>query len=179
MVTRQEIVAAIFAPNGVPGVDYRTCESDAGFGLTYWNTAKLGPQPTQAEIDAARVPAARAGRRAAVNAEWSRRKDAGFVWRGKRIDSDPTSRENITNIAAAAMSLLIGGASPTAVIRPAGWKCLDNTYTDPVTLADALNMHGTMITVGAAMFDRAQALKAAIDAAADPEAVDISVGWPE
>lgn len=40
-------------PTATPLVDFLVVEDAAGIRIDYWNTAKLGAQPTQAAIDAA------------------------------------------------------------------------------------------------------------------------------
>lgn len=68
MVTLVSILH-ILVPNAVPYEDFRLSEA----GIDSWNIAKLGPQPTQIEIDAAELPAAKALRIEADRTECRRR----------------------------------------------------------------------------------------------------------
>jgi hypothetical protein len=157
-----------------------TVDFDAYGGETetiVWKDA-VRPQPPQDVIAQAMKDAATAAVVAEAQAEWRRRKDAGFTWRGHAIQSDPESRENVINVVSAAQTMLLSGQPNTTVIRPGGWKCADNTYTPPMTLADALDLHGTMVAAGGALFDHAQALKAQLAASADPASIDVTAGWP-
>lgn len=109
-----------------------------------------------------------------IDAEWERRKGLGFTFAGKVIDSDPLSRENITNAAITAM--IVG---PLFSTKPApGWKCQDNTYL-PVDHESMPQMQATMVAAGVALFAYAQTLKAAVELAENPSTVDITAGWPE
>ena len=64
MVNTALALAYLF-PGADPTLDYKV----GAAGVEVWNTAKLGPQPTPAEIAAAMLPAAKAQRIAQVKAK--------------------------------------------------------------------------------------------------------------
>ena len=67
MVTLSVLLSYLY-PNADPLRDYAVADAGSGPFIEHWNLA-LGPQPTQAELDAVAVPAARTVRLAAVRAE--------------------------------------------------------------------------------------------------------------
>ena len=68
MVIIADALATLY-PDASPLRDYVMADSGFGPQITYWDTATLGPQPTQAQLDAvtqAQVDAAKAAKRRAA-----------------------------------------------------------------------------------------------------------------
>jgi hypothetical protein len=90
----------------------------------------------------------------------------GYTAGGKWFHSDTFSRTQ-------QMALFMMGAAVPAV----QWKTMDGTF---VTMTQTLA--GQIFAAGAAkdqgLFARAEVLRAAVYAAADPASVDITAGWP-
>lgn len=149
--------------------DYLVVDDGKGQSITKWNSAKLGPQPTQAEIDAA-APAAQAAQlRETISAERDRRKEKqGYVAGSKRFHSDSFSR--IQQI-----GLVILGANMPAGIM---WKTMDGSFVE-MTPTLAQQIFGAAAAFDMSLFAHGESLKAQVAAAADPATVDITVGWPE
>ena len=76
MVTLSQIVNALY-PNARPELDFWVQDDGDGPYLAQWNIA-IGPTPTQADIDAAALPATKAQRIAAINTECRARLLARF-----------------------------------------------------------------------------------------------------
>lgn len=146
---------------------------DDGSGpyIAQWNRPE--PQPTQAEIEAAMLPARRVAVIAQINAERDRREQTSFPYLGKQIDSDPVSVQRITVATNTAQMALSAG-----VPFELQWACADNSL---LTL-DAVGVLGMMQALGSyglALHMYARALKSAVSASDDPESIDILTGWPE
>lgn len=67
-------------PEAIFGLDYEVRDLSDGRGprISAWNETKLGPRPTQAQLDAAALPAAKARRKAELSREATRRDRALF-----------------------------------------------------------------------------------------------------
>ena len=158
-----------------PGIDFLSdCKlQDDGNGpyIAAWNRPE--PQPTQAEIDAAILPAKRAQIIEQINAERDRREQTTFPYLGKLIDSDPVSVQRITvAFSTANMSLSVG------VPYNLNWKCADN-FKLPLDAMGVLGMMQALGSHGLALHMHSDDLKDAVLASEDPESVDILTGWPE
>lgn len=158
-----------------PDIDFLTeCVlQDDGSGpyIAEWNRPE--PQPTQAEIEAAMLPARRAAVIAQINAERNRREQTSFPYLGKQIDSDPVSVQRIT-VATNTAQMALAAAVPYDV----QWSCADNSL---LTL-DAMGVLGMMQALGSyglALHMYSRNLKAAVLASDAPESIDILTGWPE
>jgi hypothetical protein len=112
-------------------------------------------------------------RTARTNAEM-----AGFVFQGKRIDSDRDSILRITQAALLA-SQALAASQPFAV----EWVCADDSVLE-LDAAGMLAMQAALTAHGLACHNRSQALRDLIDAATDGSALSaavnaIATGWPE
>jgi hypothetical protein len=70
--------------------------------------------------------------------------------------------------------VVLGQSLPVGV----QWKCMDNSFVE-LTPTVVQQVFAAIQTKEQAAFVKAEMLRAAIDAAADPRAVDITAGWPE
>jgi hypothetical protein len=139
--------------------------------IVEWNRPE--PKPTQAEIDAATIPAKRAQIIQQINAERDRREQLNFPYAGKLIDSDPVSVQRIT-VASSTASMALSAGVPFEL----DWSCADNT----LLMLDAMGVLGMMQALGShglALHMHSRGLKAAVLASEDPESIDILAGWPE
>lgn len=127
------------------------------------------PQPTQAEIDAAMLPAAKAQRIALIKAKRDAVKGEGVTVGASRFHSDADSRIQ-------QMGLVMMGANLPAV----QWKTMGGSFVEMTpTLAGQIFQATAARDI--AVFGHAEALIAQVNAAASPEAVaaiDIEAGWP-
>lgn len=158
-----------------PGIEFveecRLQDDGAGPYIAQWNRPE--PQPTQAEIDAAILPARRAQILGQINAERDRREQTTFPYAGKLIDSDPVSVQRIT-VASSTAQMALSANVPYEL----DWACADNSL---LTL-DAMGVLGMMQALGShglALHMHSRGLKAAVLASGDPESIDILTGWPE
>ena len=100
----------------------------------------------------------------------------GFLYMGKKIDSDPLSVLRI-NTTVQAAQVAVAAGQPFSV----DWTCADNTS---LTL-DAAGVAGlpvALATYANALHQHSRQLKAQIDATTTIEelrAIDLQVGWPE
>ncbi|MDC7699585.1 DUF4376 domain-containing protein [Vogesella indigofera] len=112
---------------------------------------------------------------AAITAERDQREEAGFLYRGKLLDSTPRSVQRITAAALAAQAALAAG-------QPFGieWTCADNS----VLTLDAAGVIGIPVALAqhaAALHAHARQLKTEVEAAdseAELAAIDIQASWP-
>mgnify|MGYP000393825471 CR=1 FL=1 len=153
----------------VPGAAYiADYLLDEDGGIIRWRRPE--PQPTPEEIEAARLPAARALRIEAVKTERDRRKFEGVYVGANRFHSDPDSRTQ-------QIGLVLMGANLPAV----NWKTMGGSF---VTMTPTLagQIFGATAQRDITVFAAAEAHIAAIAALTDAEAVmayDFSTGWPE
>lgn len=109
----------------------------------------------------------RAERWERIKAERDRRKDTGgYMVGGKWFHSDDSSRIQ-------QLALYVMGASVPAV----RWKTMDGSFVT-MTQALAAQVFAAAAASDQALFEHAEALRAAVNGASDPASVDISAGWP-
>lgn len=154
---------------GAPGeaVDCVLRFDDGVAYIAQWNRRE--PQPTQAEIDAA-TPAAKAAEiTEAIKARRDQLRTAGCpIGNGVVIHSDDTSRIQQIGL------VMLGNNIPAGL----KWKAMGGTYLD-MTPTLAQQIFGAQAQRDTALFAHAEKLIADVKAAADPEKVDITVGWPD
>lgn len=107
-----------------------------------------------------------------INAERDRREQLNFPYAGKLIESDPVSVQRITVACTTAQMALAAGV-PFAL----EWSCSNNTLL-PLDAAGVLGMMQALGTHGLALHLHSRALKDAVNAAVNPDSVDITTGWP-
>ena len=142
------------------------------------NALKAAMAQCQAEIDASgltmtaqdvadqRKTAAQAQAWERINAKRDALKSGGVMVAGKWFHSDPDSRIQ-------QLGLVLMGTSVPAV----QWKTLDGSFT-PMSQALAGGIFQAVAGLDMALFAAAEAHKAAMTAAADPLAYDLSGDWP-
>lgn len=109
----------------------------------------------------------------------------GYEHRGKVIQIDPESRQNIDSMALLARLVLnnVDGAEWPADLAEKGWRTLDNTHL-PMTPTQMVSMSFEVANHFVAIRFRASALKDALAAAVAAQdadaiaAIDPSTGWP-
>lgn len=136
-------------------------------------TDEEGVLHTVAEQEAAAIAVhlarLRADRREAIKAEYERRtQQGGYQVAGKWFHSDTFSRSQQQGL------VYQGKSIPEGLM----WKTMDGTYIE-MTQAMALSVFQAALVADRANFQHAEFLKAQVDASLDPNAVDISAGWPE
>lgn len=145
----------------------RECEIESDGSISAWRRPE--PQPTQAEIDAAMLPAAKAQRIAAIKSKRDAVKGEGVTVGANRFHSDADSRIQ-------QMGLVMMGAS----LPPVQWKTMGGTFVE-MTPTLAGQIFAATAARDIAVFGHAEALIAQVNAAATPEdvaAIDIEAGWP-
>lgn len=158
------------------GIVVNIIEADAGFaagigavlagadthvGDTWDGSAFARPAPD--------LPALRAALWERIKAERDRRTQAGgYQAGGKWFHSDTFSRTQ-------QMGLVMLGANIPSGLQ---WKTMDGSF---ITMTQGLagQVFAAAAASDTALFTHAEALRADVDAAADPAAVDIGAGWPE
>lgn len=104
----------------------------------------------------------------AIKEERDRRKlDGGYPVSGKWFHSDTFSRTQ-------QLGLLLMGANIPQGLQ---WKTMDGSFVE-MTQTLAAQVFAAAAAQDQALFAHAEALLAEVNAAQDPAAVDISVGWP-
>ena len=156
--------------------DVSLLQSGISVKITKWNTAKLGPQPTQTQLEAA-WPAAQlqslqvkqnalnyASYLAAIQGPVSYTSKGGVT---TQYQADPDSRAELRD---SILGFQLAQATPSGFY----WVALDNSHT-PFEYADLLGLAQAMALPGAAAFAKRQSLKAQV-AAADLSTVT-SIIW--
>jgi hypothetical protein len=144
-------------------------ERDEWFAYNAWLARGNVPAPMPTP-EAPRLDDVRAELRAAVNATRESRVNGGCSALGYQWDTDQKSRDNLSATVAA---LALGVPLPSDFT----WRTADNADV-PVTRAQLAQLAGVFLAFGNACYRRSWVLKAQINAAEDPRAVDISTGWP-
>ena len=144
--------------------------------IKVWNTAKLGPQPTQAQLEAAWPAAQLQSLQAAQNAlnyaSYLQAIQGPVSYTSKggittQYQADPGS---VANLQSTILGFQLTQATPSGFY----WVALDNTQV-PFEYADLLGLAQAMALPGAAAFAKWQSLKAQV-AAADLSTVS-SIVW--
>lgn len=161
-----------------PGIDFITeCSlQDDGTGpyIAAWNRPE--PQPTQAEIDAAILPAKRAQIIEQINAERDRRTTLGvpYVWPDGLSGSIQTRHQddimNMTGQVLTATLLTMQG-----VTDPVLWFIDANNVRHDMTPAQMITAGFAMQAHLSSIIDAARTLKDQVLLSDDPE----SIVWPE
>lgn len=152
---------------------YRAKWNGAGFEL---EAVPVDPEPE---------PPTLTERRAAVweqvKAERTRRVNGGAQVSGHWYHTDVDSRVQHMRLDAKAAALLAGGGSVEDVLTVAGqpvyWKTLSNGLV-PMTAGLAQAIPVAIEVLDALAFARAETLRAQVEASEEPEAIDITTGWP-
>lgn len=155
-----------------PNCDFFARMGGAGYTEIVIDWAPHVQPPSQADIESAKIPAARAAVREAVKLERNRREQAGFDYLGKRIDSDAVAVQRIT-VAGSVAQMALATGTPYEV----QWTCADGSL---LTL-DAQGVLGMVAALGAhglALHLHARDLKGLVEASDNPESIDITAGWP-
>lgn len=101
-----------------------------------------------------------------IKARRDAQKAGGTAVAGKWYHSDADSRIQ-------QLGLVMMGAGVPAV----PWKTMDGSFV-PMTQALASQIFQATAASDMALFAHAESLRVAVDAAADPDSIDISAGWP-
>lgn len=171
-----------------PGINFLTeCrlqDDGAGPYIAKWNRQE--PQPTQAELDAAALPAAKAEKRKSVTQERMRRESLGVPYtftdgQGVIQTRDAIDYRNISGHTTGALLLQAQGVTePVIPFRDA------EDVTHMLTPAQMIALGAAVLNHGTALYMRMWQIKDSIDAVAPGvgdlaalEAIDITAGWPE
>lgn len=162
-------------PDAVPRIDFDLRDDGAGPYIAAWNLA--GPMPTVDELATLALAAAKAAAWEAIKAERDRRKvggvkvpiDGADYW----FHSDDATRTQLGILDAKAIR---AGWPDATVIHPE-WKTMSGTKV-PMTVARLREILDRGIANESALFDVAEAHRAAMEASADPASHDFSAGWP-
>jgi len=144
--------------------------------IKVWNTAKLGTQPTQTQLEAAwpaaQLQALQAAQNALNYASYLAAIQGPVTYTSKggittQYQADPGS---VANLQSTILGFQLAQATPAGFY----WVALDNTQV-PFEYADLLGLAQAMALPGAAAFAKRQSLKAQV-AAADLSTVS-SIVW--
>ena len=144
--------------------------------IKVWNTAKLGPQPTQAQLEAAWPAAQLQSLQAAQNAlNYASYLQAiqgpvSYTSKGGVTTQYQADPDSVANLQSTILGFQLAQATPSGFY----WVALDNTQV-PFEYADLLGLAQAMALPGAAAFAKWQSLKAQV-AAADLSTVS-SIVW--
>lgn len=108
---------------------------------------------------------------ATVRSERDTRETAGFPYLGKTIDSDPRSVQRI-NTAVQAAQAAAAANQPFTLF----WTCQDNTTLE-LDATGMMEMPVALAVYANSLHETARTLRAQIDAATTPEAVE-AITWP-
>ncbi len=127
------------------------------------------------------LPERRATRWEQAKAERSRREYGGVQAAGHWFQTDPESQLKLMRLDMKADAVLASGGAATDVLtilgQPVGWKTYDNGVV-PMTAGLAKEIATAIEAQSALSYARGQALYAQIMTSEDPEAIDITTGWP-
>lgn len=143
---------------------------------------------TPGAVDMARVVSANkvlADRRDAVweriKAERTRRENGGVTAGGHWFQTDSDSRIKMLRLESKAVAALAAGGAATDVLTVAGqpinWKTTENGLV-PMTVSLAQGIMTGIEVLDALAYTNAEVLRAQVMASAEPEAINITTGWP-
>jgi Domain of unknown function (DUF4376)/XkdW protein len=161
-------------PTAIEGDDFRLQDDGNGVYINYWNTAKLGAEPTEEQIFAVTevsntpIPPTKDDIWLKIKIERDRRIQAGGYKVGtKWYHSDTFSRTQ-------QMGLVMMGANIPANTP---WKTMDGTFV-VMTQTLAGQIFGTAAASDIAIFTAAETHNAAMRASATPHTYNYLTGWP-
>lgn len=117
------------------------------------------------------IEAARAAKRAQINAAWAAADAGTFAYAGHAISADAASRGRIDAVTGC---VLATGDLPAG--WPGGWRDVDNQLAPITSTTDWGAFLGSMVAQGMANFAHAQQLKSTLDAATTLAEID-AVVW--
>lgn len=116
-----------------------------------------------------------------IKAERSRRENGGVLAGGHWFQTDSDSRIKVLRLEAKAVAALAAGGAAGDVLTVAGqpiyWKTTENGLV-PMTVSLAQEIMTGIEVLDALAYTRAEVLRAQVMASADPEAIDLTTGWP-
>ncbi|TWA76862.1 uncharacterized protein DUF4376 [Azospirillum brasilense] len=131
------------------------------------------PPPPERTLDERRATVA-----AAVDALRDQHMAEGAEHGGKRFALDGTSRTDLGGMATTG-ALVLMGALDWPADYATGWIALDNTRLPLPTPQDGIALAAAVAGRYAALVQAARTIKDAVLASDEPEAIDITAGWPE
>lgn len=116
-----------------------------------------------------------------VKAERTRRQSGGVLVTGHWFQTDQNSRIQLMRLDMKASAALAGGGTTSDVLTVAGqplqWKTWENGLV-PMTVGLAQGIAAAVEILDALAFGRGEVLRQQIEASSNPEAIDITTGWP-
>lgn len=175
MITGGPPPDALFAPSSIESFQ-ELYEQAYYYENGVWKT--IGPKPSQwYKIDkvnktwVVNLEDCKTNQWRLVKRERDTRETAGFPYAGKMIDSDPRSVQRINTAVQAAQAAAAAGAPFTLY-----WTTQDNT-TLWLDVAGMMGMPVALAQYANSLHETARTLRAQIDAATTPEAVE-AITWP-
>lgn len=153
-------------------VDQCVIEDDGtGQRIAQWNRPE--PQPTEADIQAAMLPALRKLRISQVTKLRTQVKDQRFKYAGKWFQTDDAAMKQIS-----VTHGFVTGTGNLPPSFPGAWKAEDNSYLPIPDVAAWWAFYSALAAAGTANFVHSENLKEQVAASDDPMAIDIEAGWP-
>jgi hypothetical protein len=116
-----------------------------------------------------------------IKAERSRRENGGVQAGGHWFQTDSDSRIKVLRLEAKAVAALAAGGAAADVLTVAGqpihWKTTENVLV-PMTVGLAQGIMLAIELLDALAYTWAEVLRAQVMASGEPEAIDITTGWP-
>lgn len=163
-------------------VDVAAPEVPEGYRAKWNGTSfDLEEIPVDPEPEPPTLVERRAIRWEQVKVERKRRTEGGVRVNTHWFQTDPDSRIQFLRLDQKAANALAAGGQLTDLLTVAGqdiyWKTYDNGLV-PMTVALAQGIALAVEVLDAMAFARGEQLRAQIEVSDDPEAIDITTGWP-
>jgi len=157
-------------PNAIVNEDFTLQDDGQGAFISFWNTDKLGVQPTSTALSNAEVEATlaitKANQKSLIETAYQTAITASIAYMSTTFQADAASQDILVKVL---LGMQVVGATPS------GFAWLDaNNVPVPMALADLQGLYGAILTRGQVEFAKRLIAKNAINVAstiAEVEAV--------
>ena len=154
-------------PNAIVNDDFQLQDDGQGAYISFWNTDKLGAQPTITDLSNAEAEATlaitKAKQKFIIETAYQTAITAPVAYMATTFQADDASQDILVKVL---LGMQVAGATP------AGFAWMDaNNVAVPMTLADLQGLYGAILTRGQVEFTKKIIAKQAVDAATTSAAV--------
>ena len=158
-------------PNAIVNDDFKLQDDGQGAYISFWNTTKLGAQPTDIALSNADTEATlaitKAKQKSIIETAYQTAITAPIAYMSTSFQADNASQEILVKVL---LGMQVAGATPSGF----AWLDANNTLV-PMALADLQGLYGAILTRGQVEFTKKVVAKNAINVATTVAAIEAVV----